>query len=146
MKNEFWVLCKRKNSLELVIDIYDDKYMEQSREDRFSELKSLLSNEIMNIHSFSIQWEWSGLLFKFPKTWVGIERIVKIHQGLEYAYTWLIPWYRKNPAFEAGYLVLDERYDNSLLPHYKVDRKKYHQVIYGHKEEDYDYFKEAEKD
>ena len=99
--------------------------MKQSREQRFSELKRLLSNEIMNVNVVNIQWERNGIIFGFKKSQVAIERIVKIHEALESAYTWLTPWYRTNPDFESGCFVLDERYDNSLIPHYKFDRKKY---------------------
>lgn len=56
MKNEFWIFCKTKKCYELVIDIYDDKYMEQSREERFSKLKNLLANDIMEIKIVNAQW------------------------------------------------------------------------------------------
>lgn len=42
MTNDFWIFFKRKNCYCLVIDIYDSNYMEQPREERFSELKNLL--------------------------------------------------------------------------------------------------------
>lgn len=124
MKNDFWIFCRTKKSYELVIDIYDDKYMERPREERFSELKSRLSNDIMELKRVRIQWEDNGCLIDLKKSWCDIERIVQIHQLLEWAYTWLTPWYDKNPALEDGSLVLDENYDNSHIPHYKVFRQK----------------------
>ena len=124
MKNEFWIFCKTKKCKELVIDIYDDKYMERPREERFSELKSRLSNDIGGLKRVHIQWEDCGCLIDLKKSWCDIERIVQIHQLLERVYTWLTPWYDKNPALENGSLVLDENCDNSHIPHYKVIRPK----------------------
>ena len=118
MKNEFWILCERKKHSELIIDIYDDKYMKLSREVRFSELKSLLLNEIMNIKLVRIQWEVNGYLLDLKKFWTDIERIVKIHNLLEEAYTWLIPCLERNSVLEDGSLVLDDSKDNSRIPHY----------------------------
>jgi len=123
MKNEFWIFCQSKKHSELIIDIYDDKYMELSREVRFSELKSLLLNEIMDIKLVRIQWEVNGYLLDLKKSWTYIERIVKIHNLLEEAYTWLIPWFERNSVLEDGSLVLDDSKDNSRLPHYKKAKK-----------------------
>ena len=124
MKNEFWIFRRTKRSSELVIDIYDHQYLEQPREERFSELKSLLSKDIMDIKRVSIQWEYSGNLLDLKKSWCGIERIAKIQHLLEQAYTWLTPWIDKNPAFQSGTLMLDNSCDNSCLPHYKLLAKK----------------------
>lgn len=120
MKNEFWIFCKTKRSYELVIDIYDQHYLGQPREERFSELKSLLSNDIMEIKRVYIQWEDDVFLFDIKKSWYGIERIVKIHHLLEDLCTWITPWHDKNPVFENGSLVLDDSCDNSHIPHYKL--------------------------
>ena len=91
MKNDFWIFCRTKKSYELVIDIYDDKYMEQSREERFSKLKNLLANDIMEIKIVNAQWSKGylhrmSLELELKKSWVGIERIVNIHNMLEYIY------------------------------------------------------------
>lgn len=48
-----------------------------------------------------------------------IERIEKIQELLEEAYTWLIPWFERNSVLEDGSLVLDDSKDNSHLSHYK---------------------------
>ena len=120
MKNEFWIFFKTKRRFELVIDIYDQKYLAQPREDRFSELKNLLSNDIMDIKRVHILWEDNGCILDLNKSWYGIERIVKIHHLLEEVYTWLTPWSNKNPVFENGSLILDDSCDNSHIPHYKI--------------------------
>ena len=91
MKNDFWIFCKTKKSYELVIDIYDEKYMERPREERFSELKNLLANDIMEIKIVNAQWSKGclpqmSLELELKKSWVGIERIVNIHNMLEYIY------------------------------------------------------------
>ena len=121
MNNEFWIIRKRKNSYLLEIDIYDPAYMEVSREQRFSELKTLLANDIMEVTQVHIDWDYTGLftglLFDLKKDWTAIERIVKIHQSLEYAYTWLTPFYEKYE--KRPDLVLDESYDQNHLPHYQ---------------------------
>jgi hypothetical protein len=93
--------------------------MELSREVRFSELKSLLLNEIMDIKLVRIQWEVNGYLLDLKKSWTDIERIVKIHSLLEEAYICLTPWLERNSVLEDGSLVLDDSKDNSCLPHYK---------------------------
>ena len=120
MKNEFWIFCRTKKSSELVIDIYDQHYLEQSRELRFSELKSLLSHDIMDIKRVYVEWEDNECLLEIKKSWYGIERIVKIHHLLEKVYPNITPWRDKNPVFKNESLVLDESCDNSNLPHYKL--------------------------
>ena len=122
MKNDFWIYCKAKECLELVIDIYDHKYMEQSYEERLSELNTLLSPEIMSIKRVHVQWQYSGYMLDFRASSNSIERIGEIHHLLENAYTWLTPWYEKNPVFAKGTFVLNEIYDNSRIPHYKRQR------------------------
>ena len=129
MKNEFWIFCKTKKCYELVIDIYDDKYMEQSREERFSKLKNLLANDIMEIKIVKAQWSKGylprmSLELELKKSWGGIERIVNIHNMLEYIYKNHPPKERMKSAFKESHLVLDENYDNSHIPHYKVFRPK----------------------
>ena len=124
MKNEYWIFCKSKKHLELIIDIYDDEYMELSREVRFNELKSLLLNDIMDISIVRIQWEGNGYLLELKKSWTDMERVDKVHRLLENAYAWLIPWHERNKALEDGSLVLDESRENSRLPHYKLVKKQ----------------------
>lgn len=129
MKNEFWIFCKTKKCKELVIDIYDEKYMERPREERFSELKNLLSNDIMEIKIVNAQWSKGclpqmSLDLELKKSWVGIERIVNIHNMLEYIYKNYPPKERMKSAFKESHLVLDENCDNSHIPHYKVLRPK----------------------
>ena len=121
MKNEYWISYKTKKSQELVIDIYDDKYMEQSREERFAELKRLLSNDIMDIKRVHILCQDNGCMLEIKKSWYGIERIVKIHHLLENAYaSWVTPWEERNPVFDRGVLIPDNSYDDSHIPHYKI--------------------------
>ena len=120
MTNEFWIFFKRKNCYDLVIDIYDSNYMERPREERFSELKALLKNDIMNIRRVHIQGDDNEAYLEIGKSLLAIERIVKIHHLIEKTYAWLTPWYDKNPVFDNGMLALDETLDNSLIPHYKV--------------------------
>lgn len=129
MINEFWIFFKRKNCYDLVIDIYDSNYMKRPREERFSELKSLLANDIMNIRRVHIQGDDNGVYLEIGKSLLAIERIVKIHHLIENVYTWLTPWFDKNPVFDNGTLVLDETLDNSHIPHYKVmsHKKRNHQ-------------------
>lgn len=125
MKNEYWIFYKTKKSQQLVIDIYDDKYMELSREERFSELKRLLSNDIMDIKRVHILCQDNGCMLEIKKSWYGIERIVKIHQLLENAYaSWATPWEERNPVFDSGVLIPDNSYDNSHIPHYKIKAPK----------------------
>lgn len=120
MTNDYWIFFKRKNCYDLVIDIYDSNYMERPREERFSELKSLLKNDIMDIRRVHIQGEDNGDYLEIKKSLCGIERIVQIHHLIEKTYAYLSPWLDKNPVFDNGILVLDETLDNSHIPHYKV--------------------------
>ena len=101
----------------MVIDIYDSAYVEIPSEQRFSELKILLTNDILEVTQVHIQWEYSGLLFDLKKSMTSIERVAKIHKSLEYAYTWLTPFYEKYK--KRSDLVLDESYDQNHLRHYK---------------------------
>ena len=78
MTNEFWIFFKRKNCYDLVIDIYDSNYMERPREERFSELKALLKNDIMNIRRVHIQGDDNEAYLEIGKSLLAIERIVKI--------------------------------------------------------------------
>lgn len=135
MKNEFWIYFKRKNCYDLVIDIYDSNYMERPREERFSELKALLKNDIMNIRRVYIQGEGNGDYLELKKTSCAIERIVQIHHLIEKTYAWLTPWLDKNPVFDNGILALDETLDNSHIPHYKVMSHKKHNHQQGRHEE-----------
>lgn len=135
MKNEFWIYFKRKNCYDLVIDIYDSNYMERPREERFSELKALLKNDIMNIRRVYIQGEGNGDYLELKKTSCAIERIVQIHHFIEKTYAWLTPWLDKNPVFDNGILELDETLDNSHIPHYKVMSHKKHNHQQGRHEE-----------
>lgn len=129
MTNEFWIFFKKKNCYDLVIDIYDSNYMERPREERFSELKNLLKNDIMDISRVYIQGEGNGDYLEIKKSLYDIERIVQIHHLIEKTYAWLTPWLDKNPVFDNGTLVLDETLDNSHIPHYKVmsHKKRNHQ-------------------
>ena len=120
MTNDYWIFFKRKNCYCLVIDIYDSNYMEQPREERFSELKNLLKNDIMDIRRVYIQGEGNGDYLEIKKSLCDIERIVQIHHLIEKSYAWLTPWLDKNPVFDNGILALDETLDNSHVPHYKV--------------------------
>ena len=103
--------------------------MERPREERFSELKNLLSNDIMEIKIVNAQWSKGclpqmSLDLELKKSWVGIERIVNIHNMLEYIYKNYPPKERMKSAFKESHLVLDENCDNSHIPHYKVLRPK----------------------
>ena len=122
MKNEFWIFCKSKKCFELVIDLYDESYMDQSREERFAALRSLLENDIMNIRRVYVQWEDNGMFLELKKAWYAVERISEIHHLLEeaYGFEYFRTWYDRNPAMENGSLTLDEEQDNSVLPHYKL--------------------------
>lgn len=68
MNNDFWIFFKKKNCYDLVIDIYDSNYMERPREERFSELKSLLKNDIMDIRRVYIQGEGDGDYLEIKKS------------------------------------------------------------------------------
>ena len=129
MTNDFWIFFKRKNCYCLVIEIYDSNYMAQPREERFSELKNLLKNDIMDIRRVYIQGEGNGDYLEIKKSLCDIERIVQIHHLIEKSYAWLTPWLDKNPVFDNGILALDETLDNSHVPHYKVisPQKRNHQ-------------------
>ena len=129
MTNDFWIFFKRKNCYCLVIEIYDSNYMEQPREERFSELKNLLKNDIMDIRRVYIQGEGNGDYLEIKKSLCDIERIVQIHHLIEKSYAWLTPWLDKKPVFDNGILALDETLDNSHVPHYKVisPQKRNHQ-------------------
>ena len=124
MTNDYWIFFKRKNCYDLVIDIYDSNYMERPREERFSELKSLLKNDIMNIRRVYIQGEGNGDYLEIKKSLCDIERIVQIHHLIEKTYAWLTPWHDRDPVFDNGVLALDETLDNSHIPHYKVINPK----------------------
>ena len=67
MTNDYWIFYKRKNCYDLVIDIYDCDYMERPREERFSELKCLLKNDIMDIRRVHIQGLTSSLILQRGK-------------------------------------------------------------------------------
>ena len=135
MTNDYWIFYKRKNCYDLVIDIYDCDYMERPREERFSELKCLLKNDIMDIRRVHIQGEDNGDYLEIKKSLCGIERIVQIHHLIEKTYVWLTPWHEKNPVFDNGILALDETLDNSHIPHYKViSPKKRNNQQNGHEE------------
>ena len=120
MKNNFWLYCITKKNLNLIIDIHDANYIKQSREERFSELKSLLMNDIMNIKVVYVYGEDNFDYLEVKKSWYAIERIAEIHQFIEKSYTWLTAWDYKNPVFDSGSLALDESYDNSQIAHYKL--------------------------
>ena len=134
MKNDFWIFCKTKTCRVLIIDIYDPCYMERPREERFSELKSLLAHNIMSVKKVYVQYTYTITELKLKADWVGIERIVEIHKMLERLYPQITPLPRKNAVLYDGTLELDERYDNSHLPHYKVARQKRNYQRNKHKE------------
>lgn len=124
MNNDFWIFCKTKTCLVLVIDIYDPCYMERPREERFSVLKSLLTHDIMSVKKVFFQYTYTFTEFKLKDAWIGIERIAKIHQMLESLYPRITPLPSKNCVLFDGSFELDERYDNSHLPHYKVAKSQ----------------------
>ena len=134
MKNDFWIFCKTKTCLVLVIDIYDPAYMERSREERFSELKTLLTHNIMSVKKVYFQYTYTFTEFKLKDAWIGIERIVKIHQMLESLYPRITPLPSKNLVLFDGTLELDENRDNLYLPHYKVAKQKRKSQRNKHKE------------
>ena len=137
MNNEFWIFYKTKRRFEMVIDIYDENYMKRPREERFSELKAMLSNDIMKVSCVHIIWENDGYSLDMKKSWLPIERIVKVHHLMESVYTYLTPQTEKNQLFESGVLKFDESCDNSHIPHYKVLRKRNkHKPGHPYKKED----------
>lgn len=124
MNNDFWIFCKTKTCRSLIIDIYDPAYMERPREERFSELKSLLSHDIMSVKRVYMVHLYSKERLKLKDSWIAIERIVEIHKMLERIYPQITPLPCNNAILYDGTLELDERYDNTHLPHYRVARKK----------------------
>ena len=74
MNNDFWIFCRTKTCLVLVIDVYDPAYMERSREERFSELKSLLTHDIMSIKKVYLQYTYTISELKLKADWIAIER------------------------------------------------------------------------
>ena len=108
----------------MIIDIYDPGYMERPREERFGELKSLLSHDIMSVKKVYVQWQRTVIELKLKADWVGIERIVEIHKMLETLYPQITPFSRKNCVLNDGSLELDNSYDNRYIPHYKTVKQK----------------------
>lgn len=124
MNNDFWIFCKTKTYKVLVIDIYDQNYMKRPREERFSELKALLSHDIMSVKEVNVQYMYAITQLKLKDTWVGIERIAEIHRMLERLCPQITPLPCMNAVLYDGTLELDGSYDNSHLPHYKVASQK----------------------
>ena len=122
--NDFWIYCKTKTCHVLIIDICDPDYMEHPREQRFSELKSLLSHDIMSVKKVYVQYYYDFTELKLKDSWLGIERIVEVHRLLERLYPQITPLPCSNAVLYNGTLELDERYDNTHLPHYKVAPQK----------------------
>ena len=123
MNNDFWIFCKTKTCRSLVIDVYDPAYMERSREDRFSELKALLTHDIMSVKRVYMRHLYSTARLKLKDSWIAIERIVEIHKMLEKNYSHITPLATDGePGTESW--ELDERFDNTYLPHYRLARKK----------------------
>ena len=123
MNNDFWIFCKTKTCRSLVIDVYDPAYMERSREDRFSELKALLTHDIMSVKRVYMRHLYSTARLKLKDSWIAIERIVEIHKLLEKNYPHITPLATDcEPGTESW--ELDERFDNTYLPHYRLARKK----------------------
>lgn len=91
MNNDFWIFCKTKTCHVLIIDIYDPCYMERPREERFSELKSLLTYDIMSVKKVYVQYMYAITQLKLKDAWIGIERIVEIHKMLESLYPQITP-------------------------------------------------------
>ena len=107
----------------MVIDVYDPAYMERSREDRFSELKALLTHDIMSVKRVYMRHLYSTARLKLKDSWIAIERIVEIHKMLEKNYPHITPLATDcEPGTESW--ELDERFDNTYLPHYRLARKK----------------------
>lgn len=124
MNNDFWIFCKTKTCRVLIIDIYDPCYMQRPREERFSELKSLLTHNIMSVKRVYMVHLYSKERLKLKDSWIAIERIVEIHKMLERLYPQITPLPCNNAVLYDGTLELDERFDNTYLPHYRVARKK----------------------
>lgn len=124
MNNDFWIFCKTKTCRVLIIDIYDPAYMERPREERFGELKALLAHDIMSVKKVYVQYMYAITQLKLKDAWIGIERIVEIHKMLERIYPQITPLPCNNAVLYDGTLELDESYDNTHLPHYRVARKK----------------------
>ena len=123
MNNDFWIFCKTKTCRSLVIDVYDPAYIERSREDRFSELKALLTHDIMSVKRVYMRHLYSTARLKLKDSWIAIERIVEIHKMLEKNYSHITPLATDGePGTESW--ELDERFDNTHLPHYRLARKK----------------------
>ena len=122
--NHFWVFCETKACHVLIIDIYDPNYMERPREERFSELKSLLTHDIMSVKKVYVQYFYDLTELKLKDSWVGIERIVEIHRLLERLYPHITPLPANNAVLYDGTLEPDNRFDNTHLPHYRVAPKK----------------------
>ena len=123
MNNDFWIFCKTKTCRSLVIDVYDPAYMERPREDRFSELKALLTHDIMSVKRVYMRHLYSTARLKLKDSWIAIERIVEIHKMLEKNYSHITPLATDGePGTESW--ELDERFDNTYLPHYRLARKK----------------------
>lgn len=123
MNNDFWIFCKTKTCRVLIIDIYDPCYMQRPREERFSELKSLLTHDIMSVKKVYVRHFYSIERLKLKDSWIAIERIVEIHKMLERNYPRITPL-ASDGVPDTDYWELDERFDNTCLPHYRVARKK----------------------
>ena len=123
MNNDFWIFCKTKACRSLIIDVYDPAYMERPREERFSELKALLTHDIMSVKRVYMRHLYSTARLKLKDSWIAIERIVEIHKLLEKNYPHITPLATDGePGTESW--ELDERFDNTYLPHYRLARKK----------------------
>lgn len=122
--NHFWVFCKTKTCHVLIIDIYDPNYLERPREERFSELKSLLTHDIMTIKKVYVQHRDNTTELHLKASWLGIERIVQIHRLLERLCPHISPLPAQNAVLYDGTLEPDHRFDNTYLPHYKAAPKK----------------------
>ena len=123
MNNDFWIFCKTKTCRSLIIDVYDPAYMQRPREERFSELKSLLSHDIMSVKRVYMVHLYSKEKLKLKDSWIAIERIVEIHKMLERNYPRITPL-ASDGVPDTDSWELDERFDNTYLPHYRLARKK----------------------
>lgn len=122
--NHFWVFCKTKTCHVLIIDIYDPNYLERPREERFSELKSLLTHDIMSVKKVYVQHDYTFTELKLKDSWIGIERIVEVHRFLERLYPHITPLSAQNAVLYDSTLEPDERFDNTHLHHYKAAPKE----------------------